>query len=97
MCIGLPMRVIECDGVSALVERYGRRQTVNTALLGRQEPGQWLLVHIDTAVQRLDEQEARQVDDALAALDGAMRGEDIDHLFADLVDREPELPPHLRK
>ena len=35
--------------------------------------------------------------DALKALDMALRGEtDFDHLFADLIDREPQLPEHLR-
>ena len=45
----------------------------------------------------LDDLEAQQIDDALSALEAALRGESVDHLFADLVDREPELPEFLRK
>lgn len=96
MCLGVPMTVIECDDVTALCERHGERRRVSVALVGRQAPGSWLLVHIDTAVQTLQPDEALLIDDALAGLEAAMRGESVDHLFTDLVDREPELPAHLR-
>lgn len=90
------MTVIECDDAVALCERHGERRQVGVALIGRQPPGSWLLVHIDTAVQALQAEEARLIDNALAGLEAAMRGESVDHLFADLADREPELPEHLR-
>jgi hypothetical protein len=47
----------------------------------------------------LDEVEAHQTLDALRALDAALTGQDnaaIDALFADLVEREPQLPAHLQ-
>lgn len=90
------MTVIECDHAVALCERHGERRRVSVALVGHQEQGAWLLVHIDSAVQVLQPDEARLIEDALKGLEAAMRGESIDHLFADLVDREPELPEHLR-
>jgi len=53
-------------------------------------------VHIDTAVRVLDAEEADQIDRALQGLAAAMNGQAFDHLFQDLIDREPELPAHLR-
>lgn len=96
MCIGFPMTVIEGDAFQALCERRGEQRRVSMALLGAQPAGARVLVHIDSAVRLLDPLEAAQIDDALEALERALAGENVDHLFADLVDREPELPEFLR-
>jgi hydrogenase expression/formation protein HypC len=58
--------------------------------------GDWLLVHVDVAVRALDDDEAQQIGDALQAVAAAAAGEPFEHLIADLVDREPELPEHLK-
>ncbi len=96
MCVGVPMRIIEGDEVSALCARDDDSRRVSMLLIGAQEPGTQVLVHIDTAIRVLDAQEARLIDDALRGLEAALRGESFDALFADLIDREPQLPRHLR-
>lgn len=96
MCLGIPMRIVECDDFSALCERRGETRRVSMLLLGRQEVGALVLVHIDSAVRLLDQAEARQIDDALDGVAAALNGENFDHLFADLVNREPQLPDFLR-
>jgi hydrogenase expression/formation protein HypC len=58
--------------------------------------GDWVLVHIDTAIRAIDAEEARQIVDALAAVQAASHGDPFEHLLADLINREPELPEHLR-
>ena len=58
--------------------------------------GDWLLVHVDVAVRALDAEEAQQIGDALQAVAAAAAGEPFEHLIADLVDRVPELPAHLK-
>jgi len=45
----------------------------------------------------MGETQALRVRDALAALALAGQGGSVDHLFADLLDREPSLPEHLRR
>jgi hydrogenase expression/formation protein HypC len=97
MCLGLPMTVIDGDDFSALCEWQGERRRVSTLLVGRQTSGSRVLVHLDSAVRTLDEAEAEAIDRALAGLLAAAEGQAFEHLFADLVDREPELPEHLRK
>lgn len=97
MCLGLPMTVIDGNDFSALCEWRGEQRRVSTLLVGRQAAGTRLLVHIDAAVRVLDHAEAEAIDRALAGLAAAAEGRDFEHLFADLIDREPELPAHLRK
>lgn len=78
----------ECEG-------RGERRRVNTALLDGVAAGQWLLVHVNTAREIVDAQRAALVNDALDALELAMMGGSVEGLFADLTEREPELPEFL--
>jgi len=97
MCLGVPMRICElADGWAHGVDRDGQTRRVSTLLLDRVNVNDWVLVHIDTAMRILDEAEAKQIANALEAITAAMQGEDFDHLFADLIDREPQLPAALR-
>ncbi len=97
MCIGLPMQVIEPRGRYALC-RYGEDvRTIDMILVGDQPAGAWVLVFLDAAREIITEEQAAKTADALRALALVMQGEtSVDHLFADLVGREPELPPHLK-
>jgi hydrogenase expression/formation protein HypC len=73
------------------------RRPVDVSLLeGTPAPGDWLLVHVGIGIRALEAAEAQQIADALRAVDAAARGQPFEHLIADLIDREPELPPHLR-
>lgn len=101
MCLGVPLQVREV--ISPATVRCTPAgapdvpREVNTGLL-EQPPaaGDWLLVHVDVAIRTLDPEEARQIADALRAVEAAARGESFEHLLADLIDREPQLPEHLR-
>ena len=56
-----------------------------------------MLTFQGTALRVLDADEAAQTNAALDALATVLAGgTDVDAYFADLVDREPELPAHLR-
>lgn len=96
MCLGLPMTIVETDGVSALCEFRGERRRVSMLLLSNPPVGTQVLVHIDTAIRLLDEAEARLIADAIEGLTAALGGEDCDRFYADLIEREPQLPEHLR-
>jgi hydrogenase expression/formation protein HypC len=96
MCIGIPMRVVSTRGFLATCEGRGRREEINVLLIGEVQPGQWLLTSLGTAREVLDEEQAARLNDALDALEAMQRGEtDFDAHFADLVGREPVLPPGL--
>jgi hydrogenase expression/formation protein HypC len=97
VCIGIPMQVIVSEGSSAICQGMGERRRVDTMLVGDQPVGSWLLVFVDAAREVLTEQGAKQIQQALQALDRVLQGDkEVGDLFADLVDREPRLPEHLR-
>lgn len=100
MCIAIPMQVIETADGWAWCDDGGddsQRQQVDLRLVGEQPPGTWLLVFLGAARDVIDEQRAMHIRDALTALDAVQQGESVEHLFADLIGREPELPAFLRQ
>jgi hydrogenase expression/formation protein HypC len=97
MCIGIPMVVVACRAGTAECEGRGRRERINFMLLGDQPPGTWVLTFQGTALRTMTHDEAEETDRALDALDAIAAGEqDFDRYFADLTERAPQLPAHLR-
>ena len=98
MCIGVPMQLIECNEHQAWCRGPDGRVQVDLALVGPQAPGTWLLTFMGAAREVLDPEVAANITAALDGLQGALTGDAarIDAAFADLVDRTPQLPEHLR-
>lgn len=107
MCLGIPMQVVSSDGLSAVCRRPdavdggvvndgGEGEVIDIRLIGPVEPGQWVLTFLGAARSVLSAEDAEQTLNALTALSVALDGGNVDHLFADLIDHEPQLPPHLR-
>lgn len=98
MCLGTPMQVFEADDLYAWCEADGQREQLDMRLIGPQPLGTWVLAFMGAARQVLDATQAFQMRQARQALAAVMRGdpEGALGLFADLVGREPALPPHLR-
>lgn len=61
MCLGIPMQVVEVEGYEARCEAKGVERRVNLFLLQHEEiaTGDHVLVHIGYAIQKLDEEDAR--------------------------------------
>ncbi|MFT4079000.1 HypC/HybG/HupF family hydrogenase formation chaperone [Rhodomicrobium lacus] len=102
MCVGIPMQVVQPKDRFALCRAEGNAgaelREIDMILVGEQPEGTWVLTFLDAAREVISEEHARQTADALKALALVMQGEtSIDHLFADLIGREPQLPEHLRK
>ena len=101
MCVGIPMTVREVyeDG-TCLCERDARTERVEIGLAGEVKPGDLLMVFRGTALRHMTEEEVREVNDVLSALADVMAGDATEETiragFPDLVDREPELPEHLK-
>lgn len=101
MCMGTPLKLISIDdmGIAECIDAADRAYfcRVQTVLLDvPPRVGDWILVHIDTAMRSIDEDEAIQIANAIAAVEAASKGEAFKHLVGDLLDREPQLPDHLR-
>ncbi len=97
MCLGIPMQVVDFNGDYAICKRDGEPHLIDIQLVGKPQIGDWLLTFLDTAREIISPEYAAQIQDALQALRLTLQGEtNIDHLFADLINREPQLPDHLR-
>jgi len=97
MCIGLPLRVVEAQGHLAWCEADGHGERLDMMLVGEQPVGTWVLGFLGAARQVLSDEEAAQARAGRQALAALLRGDgDVDQFFADLMNRAPELPVHLR-
>ncbi len=62
MCLGIPMRIVEImPPFRALVETKGVRRDVSIALVAEEDlkVGDWLMIHVGSAIAKLDEDSAR--------------------------------------
>jgi len=79
MCLGIPAQLVEIvDPVARIAkgEIGGVRRTVSYALLeGEPELGEWVLVHVGFALQRIDEDEARETLELFADMNEAYERE----------------------
>ena len=78
MCIGIPMEVLALEPGHAICAGRGERRRVRTALIGEPQPGDWLLVFLDSAQERISADRAAEVNatlDLLAAVHAGEGGE----------------------
>jgi len=68
MCLSVPGRVIELDvdapGQVALVDVVGISRRVNVGMLDAEQqlsPGDWILIHMGCALEKIDEAEASRL------------------------------------
>jgi hydrogenase expression/formation protein HypC len=74
MCLGIPMQVESVELGFAWASGHGQRRRVDTALVGECLPGDWLLVFIDSARERIDAVRAAEISGVLALLEAALSG-----------------------
>lgn len=74
MCIGIPMTVLATRPGFAQVQGRGERREVDTALVGEVQPGDWLLVFLDSARERISVARADEVNATLDLLQAALDG-----------------------
>jgi hydrogenase expression/formation protein HypC len=98
MCLGIPLQVVAVDGHVARCSGRLGIVPIDVTLVAPVVVGDWLLTFLGAARARLDAAEAARIDRALDGLEAIERGQPYDAaaFFPDLVDREPELPEHLR-
>lgn len=92
MCLGIPGQIVavgDADSKLATVDVLGVRREVNIACVVREGEapadciGEWVLVHVGFAMNRIDEKEAQVTLDLLHALGeaqaeaAALRGEEV--------------------
>ncbi len=60
MCLGIPARVIKVDNMMAEVEIEGVVREVSLALLPDAQIGDYVLIHTGFAIEKVDENEAKE-------------------------------------
>lgn len=62
MCVGIPGKVIRVnpDDKLAVIEVFGVKHQISTALLGEAALGDYLMVHAGYAIEKLDLEEAEE-------------------------------------
>jgi len=69
MCLAIPVRIEALlDEQTALAEIGGLRKTISIALLDDLQVGDYVILHVGFALQKLDEQEAQRTLALLASL-----------------------------
>ena len=75
MCIGVPMRVLECGGATALCEGRGERRRINMLMVGDRPPGSWVMTFLGAARDVLSEEDAAEINRTLDEIEAILRGE----------------------
>lgn len=97
MCMGIPYEVIKSGFPVARAKSTLDECDIDMSLVGEVPVGSHVLTFLGAAREVISADTANQIADALEALRLVMSGDgNIDHLFADLANREPQLPEHLR-
>ena len=60
MCLAIPMKVVQIEGPLARVEEAGVSREVRVDLVEGVKVGDYVIVHAGIAIERLDEEEARE-------------------------------------
>lgn len=95
MCVGIPMRILACDGIAGRATDGTTETLLDLSLTGPLAPGTWVLSFLGTAREVISAEEARLIAAALDGLRDVMAGGDGGNAFADIDARGPQLPPHL--
>lgn len=78
MCLAVPMKIITKDGFSATVEADGVSREINLRLLEDAQVGDYVLVHAGFAIEKIDEQEAKETLELMRQI-VQLQGEDEVH------------------
>lgn len=61
MCLAVPSRIVEIQGLKARVDVYGAQREINLMLLPEQaELGDYVLVHAGFAIQKVESESAEE-------------------------------------
>ena len=77
MCLAIPAQVVETpDAETAVVELDGIRKSISTALLDEVTVGDYVIVHVGYALNKLDPEEAAKTLALFAEMGGAFTPDD---------------------
>lgn len=80
MCLGIPMQILNVDGFIAQCEAKGIQRDVSLFLLQDEAlaPGDFVMVHVGYAIQKMSGQEARSAWELYDEMLGQLEGSSVD-------------------
>lgn len=58
MCLAIPLKIVELDGVRAVGEAMGMRREMRVDFIDEPKLGEYVIVHAGFAIERLGRQQA---------------------------------------
>lgn len=68
MCVAIPGKIIEVYESKSLVEFGKIKKVINTSLVGNLKVGDYVLVHVGCAIDKLEEADAKETLDVFREL-----------------------------
>jgi hydrogenase expression/formation protein HypC len=72
MCLAVPLRITELDGTDAIAERDGVSRRIKVNFIRNPKVGDYVIVHAGFAIERVNEDQARDDLDAWRELEEAL-------------------------
>lgn len=70
MCLAVPAQIVSVDGSVAVAEMSGVKKQIDVTLTPEVVPGDWVVVHVGYALQRIDPDKARATLQAIDVASG---------------------------
>lgn len=74
MCLSIPGKIVEIVGTTAVADILGASREISLELVPNVGIGDYVLIHAGCAIQKLDEEEARNTIDLFNELKDVMNG-----------------------
>lgn len=70
MCLGVPGRIIEIKGDTAMVDVAGAKKKASIALLTDASPGDYVIIHAGFAIEKIDVKKAEETLEIIRSVTG---------------------------
>lgn len=72
MCLAVPLKIVELNGLDAVGEWGGVRRRIRVDFIPDPQVGQYVIVHAGFAIERLSERQALEDQQAFAEVENAL-------------------------
>ncbi|MDD5906090.1 MAG: HypC/HybG/HupF family hydrogenase formation chaperone [Clostridiales bacterium] len=72
MCLAVPLKIVELNGLDAVGEWEGVRRRIRVDFISDPQVGQYVIVHAGFAIERLSERQALEDQQAFAEVENAL-------------------------
>ena len=72
MCLAVPLKIVELNGLDAVGEWEGVRRRIRVDFIPDPQVGQYVIVHAGFAIERLSDRQALEDQQAFAEVENAL-------------------------